>query len=319
MPSGGGHIIRAGFETPGTLATMVVATIALSFLSYRLVEQGEFWRRQRLVLSGLVAVVVIIVAWAPLEILNRAGFSERQLHAFDARDDGYENRCGKLFRLLHPTERVCAITRADTGGTILLIGNSHADAIKSAFAETARGRATFLFYTDVGVLFGRIGVHEIVEDVRRMGVTELVLHYSNGYSSASRRATLRRLVEALDGTGVRISVIAPVPTYGRHVPQMLYEASIGQGAPEIRTPAEHEEAIREFRGFERGLSDSSVRFFDPVPLLCAEGRCRIETKDGRPFYFDRMHQTRAAARELAPIFEEIVAGATPLTGTAPSN
>ena len=180
-------------------------TVIASVVLYYGVERSKLFSR-RLVLPAMVGVTVASVAIAPIQA-SRFDIASRKI--FGALEDRAPYRCGKVFRLLNPRAETCLLWNGTQPpkGEIFLIGDSHADAIKEAFAEAARARG-------YAVRFAVANDPLLVPSrdwswASRQSRGPIVLHFAAG--------NLRKV----DTRGAL--VIPPTPQYKDSVPKMLYE------------------------------------------------------------------------------------------------
>ncbi|TNZ80262.1 hypothetical protein CGK40_26125, partial [Vibrio parahaemolyticus] len=118
--------------------TLLAATLLLSVLLYELIEKQKMFKASRktaIILYTSVALSIVIGSQVPsLMYINE------EAKVFFALKDRSNYRCGTLNRLTSPTSPVCELTELDEKDKIenvLLVGNSHADAIKKEFTEVA--------------------------------------------------------------------------------------------------------------------------------------------------------------------------------------
>lgn len=110
---------------------------------------------------------------------------------------------------------------------------------------------------------------------------------------------LRRTVERLLASGRNVVIIEGVPEVGWNVPNALILKE-RWGIPRPASPSIEEVRARQSGAklvFDQFKEHPRVRFIDPTPLMCTEGRCRVEVA-GIPAYYDDNHLTKSAARSI---------------------
>jgi hypothetical protein len=286
--------------------------------SYWLVERrlGRLVTWPRLLLASLATVT--LAACSPR--LKLEGLDPYQRHLFASFDDRAEYRCGKTFRLIHPTADFCALSQGGKG-TVLLIGDSHSDSIKESFAAAAaKAGLTVLFpVNNESLLSSRYDGRWLAESAKKLGADHIYLDYHSDHLTTD---VLSAGSEAARQSGAKLAVIMPVPEASVSIPQLLYEARV-RGLPAPRL---------DLTGYDRrfqGLRDAirkhpDIEMIEVTPTLCPDGRCDLAATDGTPFYFDANHLTLTGAARLEPLFVTVLsatrassgAKSTARTGTA---
>lgn len=258
-------------ETTPLVCTLVLAA---SVLLYKLVEQPFRTRAAWLPFAAAGIPALCIAGFAVQSITVPAA----QMPIYQALEDRGPYRCGKLNRLLNPTAKYCVLTDVENPtARVLLAGNSFADSIKSTFASAAEAQGVeVLFPVDPDTL-------EPIADA-------IVLHYSaSGIDSAK--------IERLVSSGVRVSLIMPVPTWKDSVPKLLAQGELPkQSLPDYRKA--HESIMAELKAIP------GLEVYQPADILCAP-ECAVMS-EGKPLYFDHGHLTLTGSEKLRPLFDEIL-------------
>lgn len=291
-------------EGPGQLLAAIALIAVSSALLYRYVETP--WRHARIrphwALAPVASVLLLTSAGA---VVQRANIPAAELAIYDGVTDRAHFRCGKLFRLIHPTEQSCELTPPMSSPTdrVMLVGNSHADSIKVAFAEVAAAHNVSVLYgVDNAPLMGGLGPKAILDEAVKHGMSAIVLHFSNNAIDAKMVESFSRQAES---RGVRVAYIMPIPTWQpQHVPHMLW-ASLKQGAPlPIQTLQDYESKNASLLGPVRQLRLSNFIAYSVADRLC-DPQCHMTLADGRLLYFDAHHLTLTGANLLKPVFERV--------------
>ena len=257
-----------------TMALIVIATLALYF--------GLERRGPKLfsVQGSLAAVATVLVLAAILPHLQLLQFSQQQQLIFAAAQDRATYRCGKLFRILHPNNDFCHF---GIGQPVMLVGDSHADALKLSFASVAQkhGWETYLPVDNDPLLNPRLSATWLRRAADARHVRWVFLHYAGGNLSPELIEGARREL------GNRLIIIESSPTFPQSVPELLYRKRVA--SPAVRNP--RVEAYL--------MARPQIPVLRIVPVLCPR-TCLMSDPAGRPLYFDADHLTLTGARQIEP-------------------
>lgn len=294
----GGTILKSS-----TLSSLIVQIILVAILSITCYSIFEKWRiKNTHTLIGIGAATIVVIGIAGTTLQTNI-FTEEQLKIFDAWEDRSPYRCGKIFRLLNPGKRICSITKNPTDSLkpVLLVGNSHADSIKTEFANVAKnlGYETF-FYVPNNPLMTNSSINSItiLNDAKAINSKKIVLHFS---PKGVNYNELKSLVRLATREKIAISLIAPVLTYDKSIPKMLYEKSIGNKQELTQTIADYKRKNFEEVSLLRELLMKN--FIEVDGILCTPD-CEMLDEDGKPLYFDEGHLTLTGARKLSSVYEK---------------
>lgn len=302
QPFAGTALKTTGVAQPLLMGALVVIAAALLF---RLVEMpfrhGLPLRRP--IVGAAVAIMGLAAFGGSLQTLT---LPKQEQQIYEAWTDRAEYRCGKLNRLLDPRSTACETTPPHhaPSARILLVGNSHADSIKRTFSEAASAqRASVYFLVENGPLMkGGITAVGLMNEAVRRKVDAIVLHYSEGAISP---VTVRELVELAKQNSIQVSFIMPVPTWDRHVPQMLRDHLKNGRALSVRNKSDYiatNEAL--IVGLEN-IQYSNFRLYPLVDIFCRE-TCQLTATGGKLLYFDAGHLTLTGSGMLRQQFDTIV-------------
>lgn len=292
--------LPSALESLGLLVAIAIASLLL----FHLVEQPFRGSRRssRLWMPTLGAgamVLLLAVAGPPLQ---RTLYSPEELRILDAWQDRADYRCGKLARLTAPWDRSCELAAAQDGQpTYLLVGNSHADAIKTALAAAAQrnGAGLRLMTQNCALAEGACGLASVNAELRRWNAAGVILHSSPGSADIGAAGALERLVN--DKT--RIVFIEPVPVWPAPVPKVMYAKLTGFATlPDMNQDLSKVRAAADFR---RDGESSRIEVVNIAEIFCTPS-CSY-ARAGKPLYFDSNHLTLTGAALLEPIFDGIFA------------
>lgn len=289
----GGTIL--GTDTIPSLLLQIALVVILSIAFYQIIEKRRITNTLKFVGISTVMIVVVGVVGSAFQ---RNSFSNEQLKIFAAWEDRAPYRCGKVFRFLNPRERICSITENPTDDLkpVLLVGNSHADSIKMEFAKVVKelGYETFFYAPNNPLMLNSlIKANTVVSDAKLLNARKIVLHFSpKGVSQLE----LASLIDEAEKENITVSLIAPVPTYDKHIPKALYNKSIGEQEELTQTIKDYERKNSEELFLLRKLLEAN--FIEVAESLCSP-TCLILDKHGSPLYFDEGHLTLTGARHIS--------------------
>ena len=103
-----------------------------------------------------------------------------------------------------------------------------------------------------------------------------------------------------------VFLVRPIPEMGVNVPKAITRAmTLGQLDPNISLTTDnyfHRENLV-WEAQDEAIKRCGVRVLDPLPFLCASGKC-IGSLNGRPLYYDDNHLSEFGNKVLVPMFDE---------------
>ncbi|RCK27268.1 hypothetical protein TH8_04925 [Thalassospira profundimaris] len=291
-------------EMNGVYFISVVLLIAvLSFLMFELVE-----KRAARLLGGPVLIlfpVAVAVSIPIVTLIKEKQYSEYDLNVRNAIFDRDEYRCGKVFRLMHPVDEVCKLNNVDGEQKVLLLGNSHADSLKTSFTDVATQNGFEVWFVvqnqPLMDIPGALDVEDIISIVQTIKITDVVIHYSRNGLELTQ---LEDIQVALTGAGVTVNYLTPVPVWPQKVPELLVTAKDMAGELPRMTYQDYLNQNRYLLDAVDGIKRDLDGFYDLGREFCNPG-CKVVSKEGKPFYFDRSHLTLTGADYLRPVFKRL--------------
>ncbi len=307
---------------------IVLATFVLAEVTYRLVELPIRRRRwlpttKLLLISagfGFTALVAFgLHLWATDGAAYRYSPVARSLLTapMSARSD----RCGFVFKALHPQDSVCALRdEATADRRILLWGNSHADMWSGMLMDLAKEEKTALYLnarncraTTDSDFCGMEVQKSVFDFIISQGITDVVLastwHGSYNISDEVFERQIRDVVRKLSESGIRTWLVIDVPGDASLDPLVAYEKNPEEPQFGFIALSEYQKQIkRQLSLFEPlALTLSNVQIIDPSINLCNETICPGGLGD-KPWYRDRDHLTDAGAQvariQFLPVFKK---------------
>ena len=293
---------------------ILTLTTILSVLMYHFVEnpirhknkqQNKKSKNHQLWFS--LAALILLVAWVAPS-LQQNKFAQNEKLIFGAWQDRSVYRCGKMFRLLEPKSLSCELTQNinNPSHRILLVGNSHADAIKNNFSRIAsNGNMTVRFMVKNNPLIkGGLKSQAILREAKKHQIDSVVFHYNPaGFDFAMTHIEKMSLLAQQEG--IYISVIMPVPMWEEHIPQAMWNhLHYGESLPQ-QDINEYQLANQELAQRLAKLESNNFKIYQLAPFLCQED-CSFQNDSGKPFYFDRGHLTLTGSQQLTSLFQRMV-------------
>jgi len=291
---------------PLDFVLLIALIVVLTGCLHQFVENR--WRAQGIKRLIVGPVLLVLCVSLTARFVQPWILSPEERAIFAASSDRTEYRCGKIFRVVSPTSEFCEITGSENSDrSVMLVGNSHADAIKTAFASVAASLNTSVYFTvSNSPMLGsaNLSPQTIVEAAVERQVDTIILHYSPARlpDAAERFDELINIAAAND---IKLVLIDPVPTWSEHVPRALYMNTTQNHELPAQTLDQHRERIANMLVDVKSLQGTSITRWDPAPYLC-DVQCSLAQQDRTPFYFDRGHLTVTGSNELTTLFESIL-------------
>ena len=281
----------------------VVATVIASYVSKQWIE--GLWRsmnaRSLLVAAGMTAAGLCTLAWAASVAYTRT-FTPVEQSISASWDDRKSFRCGAMFRVWHPRSTACPlVSDMPSAPRALLIGDSHADALKDEVAHAARraGIATYLTVKNAALTTEGSDAQSALTVARDIGAKFIVIHNAPWVDNGQE---LSRLATMAAQQGISVAYLEPVPVYADGVPSTLWTAD-HRHAPPIGMPRTDVVGSAISALASTGLAPGRpIQVFNTRSHLCMPD-CVIASPGWTPYYFDSNHLTRTGASLLRPQLE----------------
>ena len=283
--------------------------IFLSWLSKRFVEDSDFLKKHFVKVWGVsLALSVFLYILQPATIT--LGFNSKEVAVSNASKDRGEFRCGLLLRLplLSEPSKTCLLTNSPKDmRKVLLVGNSHANAIKEAVVSALPNRSVYLLNENNPLSVVNINTYKAaIADLRPRTI---ILHSSAGSTDFEALQDLLRFTKA---KGIDFVVIDPVPTPGFDVPSIAYNLLNTQNS--LINFKDLEFTIDSYKlrngvelGFYSKLASGREIVQIPVVDLFCKPFCQIvDSQSLKPLYFDYDHVTKTGAFKLVSRIESVL-------------
>lgn len=296
-------------SSPEQKFSLVAIISLLAYLMYHLIETPlrSHKRTPQWLLQSGFAVLILCPTGLMLQKLQ---FPENEMVIYQALTDRATYRCGKINRLMAPSARSCQITKTldKPKYRILLVGNSHADSIKTTFASVAQSNKVSVYFMveNNPLMPGGISAQGIINEAKLRNAGVIVLHYSLGAIKAS---TVLKFAALAEKNGMTVSFIMPLPKWRENVPKALWE-NLKQHKP-LPTMT-----LEEYRNNTHLLNDplskihpNNFRIYYPADFFCNDA-CQLVNSSGKPLYFDDGHLTLTGSELLRGLFGQVISDAS---------
>lgn len=282
------------------LTILCFLTLILSWLLYHIVEQRG---KSHFTFLRLIAAIALVVSAVPVSTyLKKNMYGQYELNIRNAVFDRSQYRCGKLSRILNPSEKLCQLNGRSARKKVLLLGNSHADSLKDSFTAVADSRGYEVWFVVQNQPLmdkaGALGLSEIVDLVQQKDITNVVLHYSRGAIPLDR---VQALQHKLEKNGIGFAYLSPVPTWPVSVPRLLIREKLDGVAEQRKAYEDYRQLNESVLDYFEGKQGGEVPFIDLGKVFCSP-KCMMKSPDGKPFYFDTGHLTLTGAKIVVPSF-----------------
>jgi peptidoglycan/LPS O-acetylase OafA/YrhL len=247
----------------------------------------------------LLLLVLAVISYA----YNNYKFTNYEKKVSLATLDRGQYRCGKINRLFSPFEEICLLVRSSSDKKLLLLGNSHADSLKSAVVAEAK-RLNFDLYFWVQndpLMYSPSDLEKVIREIQEHKIGYVLLHYSNGALSPN---SLKDFVYQTSARGVVPFVVGSVPTWPKSVPSLVWSSK--EFEPRL---------IQDYSKFQRLNPQSlllesqskelGISYYDLAKFMCSP-YCKYSLKNGTPIYFDSNHLNLEGARTVQSFLGNLI-------------
>lgn len=223
--------------------------------------------------------------------------SEYNLTMYD--HDRSTFRCGIAYRLilinrLLKDPLTCKIGKVNSNNIALLIGNSHADSIKTALSENlAKDNIQLRIGAENNALTSQ-NFSTIIKSIHNSHARIIIYHASPKSTSFE---LLRKLVIYSRKHGFLTLIVGPIPTYDVSIPFYLFEHSNNQNISLQDYSFYLAKNAYEISMLRSISLDLNVPYIDPGKEMCNPD-CLLSTWSNKPFYIDSNHLTLTGSKYL---------------------
>lgn len=314
------RLLRHDPGAPAYAVAIIVAAVALAEASYRFVETPIRRRRwlpssRSLLLATGSAAFALSAFGVHLMATRGAAYRYPPLarSLLTASQASRSDRCGIVFRVLHPTASVCTLYAAPSPARrVMLWGNSHADMWSGLFQELGAADHADVYLnarncraTRDSDFCGAAVQRSVLSFIDAHRVTDVVLasHWYGAYDIKDSvfESELTQLVSALSSRNLRVWLVVDPPASPAFDPVTEYERNPASPAfGRVPISAYAPERDRE-RALFTALQSDRVHVVDPSLLLCQPTECSGGNGTDA-WYRDPGHVTDAGARAARAAF-----------------
>lgn len=284
--------------------TIILLICVSSFLLYRYVETRKL--KANIFKFSLGASATIIVTAFLLPVIKSSAIPTAEQNIFKAFKDRSTYRCGKAHRILEPNSISCELTGLDSNinHNIMLVGNSHADSIKTTFAEIAKkNRSTLHFITDNTPLTeGGLSPEKILQEAKSKKITHIVLHHS---PTAFSYDIISKVVSQAELEKINVTFLEPVPIWPEHIPKKMYNILKNNESELYQSKNDYlKDNSMIFSQLDK-IENQNFSRTSIVDYFC-DSECAYKTEDGTPLYFDSHHLTLTGSRLMSDAIQKTI-------------
>lgn len=236
--------------------------------------------------------------------------SKEERLLYDASLTYSSKRCSAWQQVKNIKQSICELNDINNQyKNILLVGDSHAGAIRHAFSSAAErhGYNTFLTKKNSALTKGSLTVKELVNDISVNDIESVVFHYATQNLIKDNGYLLNQIIElshALKEKSITASIVMPTPQFdGKHPLKEIYHNIKNNTPLSSLSLDDYYQSNSEVKVF---LDDntSSIKTYDTAYLFC-DKNCIMVDEFHQPVYVDAGHLTQTGARKLTPVLNQV--------------
>jgi peptidoglycan/LPS O-acetylase OafA/YrhL len=286
------------------LLCVLIITLISSIALYKIVEE-RLANSQYIKVILAISPIVLLTLTFSLTAIQQSQYTDNENEILRASMDRGIYRCGKIFRIVNPTSKICNVgnINSENDEGILLIGNSHADAIKDRFSELANDSGVKLYITisNNPLAKGGLTENQIIDQAKENNISKIALHYSP--NSSIKQSSIESLARKAKVEDISVYYILPIPVWEESVPKILW-----RNLPQKNTMVKnnyHTNNLKLIKSIEKIQLDN-FHILNTEQYFCNNGLCSISNQKNKPLYFDSNHLTLTGSLYLEPIFRHII-------------
>lgn len=253
-------------------------------------------------------VFFVILSSVMSPYIEKLLYSKEEMIIFNASRDKSKFRCAPIGKIQYRSGISCEITTnvRNPSKRVLLVGDSHADSIKTTFAEIAEQKnvsVRFMASNDV-LAKGGPDAQAVVDDAERYQVSTIILHY---YPNNLEQSTINQVIALAGLKAISVKFIMPVPIWKDSIPKLMWRNKKFREALPVQVASQYENVNGALGEFVSRIAADNFAHYSVVDYFCkGEGNCMFSDSDGAPLYYDTDHLTLTGSRVLRELFSQIV-------------
>ena len=287
----------------------IILIVLLTIITYHC---GEQWLQKKSFstrkITGYIAILLLLgLISKPLQ-LQLLSKEERLL--YNASLTYSSKRCSAWQQVKNFNKNICALNDInDQYKNILLVGDSHAGAIRQAFSSTAEQYEYNTFFTkkNSALTKGKLTVEELFTEIVTNNIDGVVFHYATDNLIKDNDFLLHKIIELgniLKERGIDVSFIMPTPKFVGKQPlkEIFYNIKNNTPLPSMSLDDYQQSNAR----VEILLNDfqNLIKKYDSAYLFC-DKNCIMVDELQQPVYVDAGHLTKIGAQRLIPVFNKV--------------
>jgi peptidoglycan/LPS O-acetylase OafA/YrhL len=310
--------LRAQAEPePHIMLALAILSLFLAWFSWRWIEQPARERKGLLktrtgvfVFSGLISIVLIILGI----VGHKANGFESRFSRIVHGETGYEEMHKTLNARFSDCESTTIRAQSEKWGTftrckqsqpgspgIILLGDSHAEHLFLGLAESMPDASMAYYIRDGHLSLGdsvfKVIVRELMESEKSLSILVSMYYMKRFEESPEARIALFELLDALQKSGHKITLLGDVPAFPIHPEKCVFVNEAGREPRSCSISVQDIQA--QLATYEATLKNISSQLSVPfIPLhepLCQSGRCGMVSA-GQILYSDIHHLNPMGSR-----------------------
>ena len=289
----------------------ILIVVQISFFSVLLHHTCErnlkYSAIQRVAVLGSLLIGILCFT---LPAIQKQHLTTREKNIYNSQNDRSHYRCGKIHRVLNPVTQTCLITKTPENFTtsFLLLGDSHADSIKTTFAKVADdfGYSAQFMVGNNPLNESQSSIDNLLQLLKSNNIDHVFVHFAH---NSPAHYQLPELINLAEKSQINITYLDPVPTWPDSVPKLMLNSNHRDLLAQSRE--DYYESNKHINGILGTVKSESFKRIHTAQIYC-ETDCIYQSPEGKPLYFDSNHLTITGADILSDTlhdyFEKITAG-----------
>lgn len=287
---------------PDSLADKIILLLLIiitSILMHKFVEIKKFKSINKVYLGSLL---LIISLFGLAKTLPNYQYSTKEKNIFNAVNDRSEYRCGRYTNITNRSLISCKLNSENFDKSVFLVGNSHADAIKTEFTKTAskKGFNTYFLASNTPLIDSSVTPQMLINEAKKYKIKHMVIHYAYKTIDAKKIIETAELAKESD---IKVSYILPVPVFDETVPKIVWNSRNTVIDTKDSYVEKNNEFINQLKSY--ALKNNDFKLYEVSDVMCPKD-CLLADDKMRPYFFDTNHLTLTGSRLLLPVFEQIL-------------
>lgn len=296
QPFSGTILYPKSFIDKGILLLLIAVA---SILMHKLIETRRFKSISKIYVFSLLTIICLV---GVSKFLPNYQYSSNERNIFNAIDDRSEYRCGRYTNIVNRSLISCKLNTENFDKSVFLVGNSHADAIKTEFTKVASKHEfnTYFLASNTPLMDSSVTPKMLINEANKYNIKHMVIHYA--YKTIDAKKIIET-AELAKKSGIRISYILPVPVFKETVPKILWNSRSVSLDIKDSYIAQNKEFNNKLKNYS--TINSGFTVYEVAEVMCPQ-ECLLSNVEMHPYYFDTNHLTLTGSKLLIPIFEKIL-------------